>query len=144
MPSLSILRLAAACLALLWASAQAQSSSPAAVVRAFHDALRTGDVARVQQLLAPDAVILEGGQVGSREEDLRHHLAADIAFAKAVPSRPLTSRTTVDGATAWVASTSVSEGSFQDRRIDARGAELIVLTRTASSWRIRAVHWSSQ
>ncbi|MDF0675495.1 MAG: nuclear transport factor 2 family protein [Nitrospira sp.] len=126
----------------------AQQSDPDALaaqaaVRSFHEALRRGDVQAVQELLATDAVILEGGHLESRQEYLRHHLSADIEFAKAVPSKVTKSETTVSGQTAWVHSVTVSQGKFHNRKIKLSGAELVVLTRTASGWEIRAVHWSS-
>ena len=114
-----------------------------AAVRSFHDALRRGDAKAIQDLLATDAVILESGHVESRLEYLRHHLSADIEFARAVPSRLIRSEATVSGQTAWVRSATVSQGKFRKRNIKLSGAELVVLTRAASGWEIRAIHWSS-
>lgn len=144
MPISTPLKLTLFCLALWCTSAQAQAPSPDSVVSAFHAALRNGNAEAVKQLLATDAIVVEGGQVESREQYLSHHLAADIEFAKAVQTKPLSSQTTVNGATAWVSSTSASEGQFRGRPVKLRGAELVVLTQSASSWVIRAVHWSSQ
>lgn len=138
------LKWALVCLALCCTGARAQAPSPESVVSAFHEALRNGNAEVVKQLLAPDAIVVEGGQVESREQYLSHHLAADIEFAKAVQSKPLSSQTTLNGATAWVSSTSTSEGQLRGRAVKLRGAELVVLTQSASSWVIRAVHWSSQ
>jgi ketosteroid isomerase-like protein len=113
------------------------------VVRSFHEALLRGDGAAVRRILAPDAVVIESGQVESREEYLRHHLASDIEFARAVPSTITALVATVSGQTAWVRSTSTSQGTFRDRAIRLQGAELVVLTRGSTSWEIRAIHWSS-
>lgn len=121
----------------------AEAQAAQAVVRAFHEALRRADVPAIQQLLAPDAVVLEGGHLESREEYLRHHVSADIEFAKAVPATVTASTATVSGQTAWVRSTSVSQGTFRGRAIKLTGAELVVLTRAAAVWEIRAIHWSS-
>ncbi len=141
---LSPLKSTLLCIALLGTSAHAQVPSPESVVSSFHEALRSGNVEAVKQLLAPDAIVVEGGQVESREEYLSHHLAADIEFAKAVPSKRLASKATVNGQTAWVSSTSSSEGTFRSRTIKLQGAELVVLSKSSSSWVIRAIHWSSQ
>lgn len=124
--------------------ADPDASAVQAVVQSFHDALQRGDTSTVQNLLAADAVILESGQLESREQYLRHHLGADMAFAKAVPSRVLASAATVSGQTAWVHRTSASEGRLRDRRVKISGAELVVLTRQGEGWEIRAIHWSSQ
>ena len=128
------------------ASAQApdpEAVAAQAVVRSFHDALRRGDAQAAQSLLAADAVILEGGHIETREEYLKHHLGADIQFAKAVPSTILRSEATVSGQTAWIRSATSSQGRWRNRDIKLSGAELVVLTRTAAGWEIRAVHWSS-
>jgi ketosteroid isomerase-like protein len=114
-----------------------------AVVHRFHDALRRGDAQAVMELLAPDAIILEGGAIETRAEYESHHLAADMAFAKAVPSTRSDVRVQIDGNTAWLTSTSRTKGSFGGREINSTGSELIVLSKSAQGWRIRAIHWSS-
>ena len=109
----------------------------------FHEALRTGDTAEVKRLIASDLRVLEGGEVETRAEYLAHHLAADIEFAKAVPSDRTVVSFTRQGNVAWLVSTSTSAGKFSGRDINSVGAELMILTRTQNAWRIRAVHWSS-
>ncbi len=127
--------------------ALAQTSDAAAVeatVRGFHQALASGDAAGALRLLAADAVILEGGARETRDEYAAHHLAADIEFARAVPMQRGAIQITVSGNTAWASSTGTLNGTFQARKIDTSTAELMVLSRTASGWEIRAIHWSSQ
>lgn len=129
--------------------AAAQSRNPdqqavLAAVRAFHDALAQGDSAAALQLLADDVVILESGGVETRAEYRGHHLPADIAFAKAVPSVNADPSVTVVGDVAWVSGTSRTTGTYRDRPINSAGAELVVLSRTPDGWKIRAVHWSSR
>ncbi len=124
--------------------APGDSAAVARTVAAYHDALAQGDSAGALGLLAPDAVILEAGGRESLAEYRSHHLAADIAFARAVPSRRGAVRVTVAGDVAWAASTSETRGSFNGRTVDSRGAELMVLTRSPSGWVIRAIHWSSR
>ena len=73
---------------LLLASLHAHAETardPAATVAAFYAALAAGDAAAAQQLLAPDAIVVEGGVVESRSEYVGHHLALDIQFARALP-----------------------------------------------------------
>lgn len=127
-----------------FSAAADESQSVASTVDAFHDALRRGDGPAAMKLLAPDAIILEGGAIETRAEYESHHLAADMAFAKAVPSTRSNVRVQIDGNTAWLTSASRTEGSFQEQPINSRGAELIVLSKTAEGWQIRAIHWSSQ
>lgn len=120
------------------------SKDVTSTVDAFHEALGRGDGAAAIKLLAPDAIIIEGGGTETRVEYESHHLTADMEFAKAVPSTRSDVRVQVNGDTAWVTSASRTEGTFKDRPINSRGAELMVLTKAPEGWRIRAIHWSSR
>lgn len=120
------------------------SAAAAAVVARYHRALEDGDSATALSLLAPDATILESGGLESRDEYRSHHLPGDIEFARAVPSRRGPLHVTIRGDVAWARSTSVTEGQFRGRAINSAGAELMVLSREADGWRIRAIHWSSR
>jgi ketosteroid isomerase-like protein len=122
----------------------ADSTAVAAVVERFHAALASGDSATVLALLAPEARILESGGVETRAEYSSHHLPADMAFASAVARERGPVEVTVNGDVAWAVSTSRSQGTYRDRPVDSRGAELVVLTREEGAWRIQAVHWSSR
>lgn len=125
--------------------ANPDSADVAGVIAAFHRALAEGDSSAALALLAPDVVILESGGAETREEYRGHHLPADIASARAVPSRRHALKVTVQGDAAWVSSTSTVQGRFRDREINSSGAELVVLSRSASGkWLIRAIHWSSR
>jgi len=120
------------------------SAAILATVAAFHSALAAGDSVGALALLAPDAIILEAGELESRAEYTAHHLGADMEFARAVPSVRVTTRVRQEGAIAWVAAISTTRGTFRDRPIASQGAELMVLGRTVAGWRIRAIHWSSR
>lgn len=54
--------------------------------RAFHDGLAAGDSAAVLALFAPEALILEGGMVETRQEYADLQLASDIAASRALRS----------------------------------------------------------
>ncbi len=101
----------------------------------FHAILASGDRAAMEALLAPDAVVLEGGNHESRAEYLSHHFARDAEFLAGTTPESLYRRTTVAGDAAWVAST--------QRIGDSEMAELIVMKQTPDGWRVAAVHWSS-
>ena len=109
----------------------------------FYDLLRRGDSAAAARLLSPDAVVLESGDLETRAEYMAHHIGADIDFAKAVPSKRTIRQVVRQGNVIWLAATSRSSGQFENRPIDSRGAELMVLSTLESGWRIRAIHWSS-
>jgi ketosteroid isomerase-like protein len=120
------------------------ASTPERTVEQFHAALAAGDSSTVVALLDTSAVVLESGEYETRSDYLRHHLPADIAYARAVPSVRHVRRVMQDGNMAWVASTSETTGSFNGRAVNSEGAELMVLTKGPSGWRIVAIHWSSR
>jgi ketosteroid isomerase-like protein len=122
------------------------SAEVVAVVANFHAALADGDSAKALSLLAPDAVILESGEVQNLAEYRAHHLPADIAFARAVPSSRSVIGVAVSGNSSWVTASSVTAGTYNGRAVNSAGVELTVLSRTGTGapWRIRAVHWSSR
>ena len=125
-------------------SAPSDSAAVAQAVNDFHKAVSSGDSTAALALLATDAVILESGGMESRAEYRSHHLAGDIGFAKAVTSTDGPVNVTVAGNTAWTHRTSTTQGTFNGRAINSSGAESMVLTKEASGWRIRAIHWSSR
>ena len=125
-------------------AAPGDSAAVARVVTAFDRALEAGDSAGVLALLSADAVVLESGGVESRDEYRAHHLASDIAFARAVRRTHGPVRVTVRGDAAWAASTGAAQGAYGGRAVNSTSAELMVLTREASGWKIRAIHWSSR
>ncbi len=110
----------------------------------FHEALAGGKPDAVMALLQPDALIVEGGTVQTRDEYQSEHLAADIAFAAAVPGKQLNAVVRQEGEVAWVTSTFSVKGTFQSKEINDLAAETMVLTKTPAGWLIRSIHWSSQ
>lgn len=120
-----------------------ESANVGSVVEAFHSALAHGNGKAAMKLLAPDALILESGSAETRAEYESHHLPEDIQFAQKVSSNRSDVQVQIDGNTAWLTSRSKTEGSFEGKPINSGGVELVVLTKTAEGWRIRAIHWSS-
>lgn len=122
------------------------SASAVAAVEHFRTALVGGDSAAALSMLASDAIILESGDVETRTEYRRHHLPADIEYARAIPGTHTLKSVVVYGDAAWVSSTSITQGRIKDRPVNSAGAELIVLSRRdkQSPWQIRAIHWSSR
>lgn len=122
---------------------RADETAVQAVVDGFHSALRKGDPQAAMRLIAPDAVFLEGGRIETRAEYESNHLPADIDFEKVIQSKQKLYRTTVLGNTAWVILTSEMVGTYEKQALDIEGATLMVLSRDASGWKIRSIHWSS-
>jgi ketosteroid isomerase-like protein len=145
---LQFVRLLAVAMIVSPSSSQAQSGTDSlavlAAVTQFHHALQRGDSAAALDLLADDAIVLESGGRETRSEYRHHHLPGDMAFARAVPSRPGSRVVTVEGDAAWVVSTGTTTGDYRGRHVDVATAELVVLSRSAGGWRIRAIHWSSR
>jgi ketosteroid isomerase-like protein len=115
-----------------------------AVVSEFHAALATSDSATALWLLDPDAIVLESGDVETRDEYRANHLAADIEFARAVPGKRTVLSVTVVGDAGWIASKSDNVGRTGTRSINSVGAELMVLRKRDTGWKIAAIHWSSR
>jgi len=136
--------LTAASLTLAQESMPTDSAAVTSVVKAFHAALVDGDSVTALRFLARDLRVLESGHIEDLAEYRSHHLGADIAFAKAVPSERTIHAVTVIDSVAWLSATSRTTGTYRERAIDSDGAELVVLTRTSDGWRIRAIHWSSR
>jgi ketosteroid isomerase-like protein len=127
----------------------AQSAAPNAseistAVERFHRALAQGDRAATLELLAPDALVLESGEAQTRPEYEREHLGEDIAFAKTTKTERSQIKVEQQGDTAWATATSKTTGTFNGRKIDSVGVELMVLTKGDAGWRIRAIHWSNR
>lgn len=125
------------------------SAAVAATVNRFRAALAAGDTLTALNILAPDATILESGDEESKTTYAAHHLAEDVAFARAIRAERGPLKVTVLGDVAWVASVSTAVGTFNGRAVNSAGAELIVLSRSRPGmvglglWKIRAIHWSS-
>lgn len=124
--------------------AMTDSAAVASVIAKYHEALAAGDSTGALALLSDDAVILESGGVETRAEYRSHHLPGDISFAKAIRSQRGPALVRVRGDVAWASSSSTTRGEMNGRAINSTGAELMVLVRTASGWKIAAIHWSSR
>ena len=120
------------------------SAAVVAVIAKYHSALAAGDSVAALALLTDDAVILESGGFETRDEYRSHHLPADINHAKAVHGTRSHVRVQIHHDIAWTASTSTSQGEMNGRAVNSAGAEMMVLVRTPSGWKISAIHWSSR
>jgi len=123
---------------------QTEEAAVRAVVSRFHTALTSGNAAGAMAVVGADAVFLEAGGVETRAEYEKNHLPADIEFEKDVPMKRGALRVVVSGDAAWTTCTTELKGTFQGRAIDSIGTEMMVLSRTAGGWQIRAVSWSSR
>jgi ketosteroid isomerase-like protein len=132
-----------ACAQAVPAQSAADSIAVAGTIQQFHAALASGDSVAALGLLTEDCVVLEAGILETRAEYRAHHLAADLSFAKAVPSAHGPTVVSVQDGVAWAITMSASKGTLGGRPMHSASAELAVLTHQADGWRIRAIHWSS-
>ena len=123
----------------------APSARPvAAVVDAFHSALKRGDQDAAAALLTEDVLIFEsGGAERSKAEYGAEHLPADAKFAKATTSTITRRSGRAAGSVAWIASEGQTTGEFRGRKINSRTTETMLLTRVGDRWKIAHIHWSS-
>jgi ketosteroid isomerase-like protein len=116
----------------------------AAVVDAFHAALRRGDPHAALALVADDAIVFEDGRVErTKAEYALHHASADAAFSKAVSTKRLSRTGGASGNFALIASESRTKGRFRGQNVDRIMVETMVLRRDSAGWRIVHIHWSS-
>ena len=135
--------LIAMCLSAVASGAQttrADSAGAVATVEQFHAALGAADSARAVMLLADDVLVLESGAIQTRAEYLGHHLGADMKASQAWTVL----KVTVTGDAAYVVSKTISPPTGTQGATGSESAELMVLSKTQSGWKIRAVHWSSR
>ncbi|MDP9422056.1 MAG: nuclear transport factor 2 family protein [Pseudomonadota bacterium] len=125
--------------------AVAPSARPAAaVVDAFHAALRRGDTKAALSHLAENALIYEAGGVErGRQEYASHHLGADSAFAQAVPGQVTRRAGQAVGNIAWIATEGRTTGTYKGKAVDRVTTETMVLRRVGRAWKIAHIHWSS-
>lgn len=129
------------------AGVAADSAAAMRTIALLHGRMEAGDSAGVLALLTEDLAVLESGGYEDRAEFRRHHLPADIEFARAVRQERRVRAFRLVGDVAWVSSTSSAQGEFRGRAINSLGAELMVLRRDAASptgWKVAAIHWSSR
>ena len=125
-------------------AAASDSAKAVATAELFHQALSSGDSTKAVSLLAPDVVVLESGVVQSRAEYLSHHLGADMKASAGSKSVRTLMQARIVGDAAYIVSRTVTPPTGAEGSTGSELAELMVLSKSASGWSIRAVHWSSR
>ncbi|NGP90034.1 YybH family protein [Fodinibius halophilus] len=110
----------------------------------FKSAIIDNDQEQASSLLTKDARILEGGGIETKKEYLSHHFHSDGKFLSAMDMKVISRKVKSTKSTAWVSTTSSMKGTYNDREMDLKSAELAVLVKTEDRWKISAVHWSSR
>jgi ketosteroid isomerase-like protein len=123
----------------------APASGPVGAAKALHDAMSAGDAARVQSLLDPEVMIMEGGNVErSLNEYAAHHLPADLKFMKGLTYKLERQTGDSSGDFAWVANEAALSGSSGGKPVTLVSTETLVLKNVGGSWQVVHIHWSSK
>jgi mono/diheme cytochrome c family protein/ketosteroid isomerase-like protein len=123
----------------------APASGPVPAAKALHEAMSAGDAARVQTLLDPKVIIMEGGNVErSLKEYAGHHLPADLKFMKGVSYKLQRQTGDSSGDLAWVASEAQLTGSSDGKPVELVSTETLVLKKVGGAWKVVHIHWSSK
>ena len=125
-------------------AADATSGEAASKVAAqFHAALEAGNADGASALLSATALIFESGHAETRDEYISHHLAADIAFAKATQRTVKSKQQQCDESMCVLMQSSETTGTFKGKNVRSLSKETMVLRREGDAWKILHVHWSS-
>ena len=139
--------LVAATLAVITASAALaqQHEHPASMVAVqLGDAIAAGDVDALRLLLAPDVLIFESGGVeSSLAEYEAHHMAADMAFMKAMEQEVIFRDVYDSSDSAIVVTRSRIHGIYKEQQIDLSSTETLLMKKIGGHWKIVHIHWSS-
>jgi len=125
-------------------SSSADSAAAVAVTQRFHQALAASDSTLAVSLLADDVLVLESGAIQNRADYLSHHLGADMKASHDSRGVRTVVRVTVVGSLAYVASSTLTPSTGAEGNNGSELAELMIVSRGATGWKIRAVHWSSR
>jgi len=121
------------------------AATPTETIAAFHAALAAGQSERVTDLMSPEIQIYESGYVErSRDEYAGHHLAADIAFARATSIKVLKQNERIGGDVAVVMQETETTGKYKGKNIQLLGTETALLENRGDKWVITHIHWSSR
>lgn len=124
---------------------EAPAGTPVAAVKALHEALSSGNASEVEELLDPNVLILEGGNVErSRKEYAAHHLPSDLKFMKSVAYKLDRQSGDTVGDLAWVVSEARLSGNREGKPVDIVSTETLVLKKSTAGWKIVHIHWSSR
>ena len=123
----------------------APASGPVGAAEALHDAMSAGDTARVQSLLDPEVMIMEGGNVErSLNEYAAHHLPADLKFMKGLTYKLERQTGDSSGDFAWIANEAALSGIRGGKPVTLVSTETLVLKNVGGSWKVVHIHWSSK
>jgi len=117
----------------------------ATIAARFSKALDSADKKTVRRLLAENVLIYEGGGVeSSLEEYASHHMTADMAFLSGLKREVLSQKIFDHGDMVVVSTLTRLHGNYQEKPIDSKSAETLLLERRGDDWKIVHIHWSAR
>ena len=125
-------------------AARPDSVAAVAAIGQFQAALAAGDSVRAVALLADDVLIMEGGAIQTRAEYLGGHLGADMKASQGSKGERSVIKVSILNDAAYIVSKTVTPPRGAAGSTGSELAELMVVSKTSSGWKIRAVHWSSR
>ena len=123
---------------------RADSVAAVSAVEQFHAAIGAADSVRAVSFLADDVLIMESGAIQTRSDYLGGHLRADMKGGQGSKGERTVMKVSIVGHAAYVVAKTVTPPSGAQGSAGSELAELMVLSKTTTGWRIRAVHWSSR
>ena len=114
------------------------------MIKSFHQAIRSGDVAAVKAALHPNVLIFEGkGIERSRDEYANHHMKSDIKFLSGMTATSLEQHVVVNGDMAFSMAKTHQKGSYNNKDYDFVSGESLSLAKVNGQWLITHIHWSN-
>lgn len=120
------------------------SAAAVSAVERFHSALSAADSAQAVSLLSDDVLIIESGHIQTRSEYLGGHLGADMKASQGSKGERTVTKVTLVGEAAYFVSRTLTPPTGVAGNTGSESVELMVVTKMAGGWQIRAVHWSSR
>lgn len=119
--------------------------NPADVAAAFSAALKNGDANLVDQLLADDVLILEGGHAQTSKADyMAGHMKSDMAFLPHIDIEILSQDIGQAEGIAWVTTHSKMVGTYNGKAIDLNSRGFLLLKHNGTDWKISLVEWAAK
>ncbi|PIP81045.1 MAG: hypothetical protein COW84_01970 [Gammaproteobacteria bacterium CG22_combo_CG10-13_8_21_14_all_40_8] len=121
-----------------------QSLDAAKSVKAFQDALKSGNATLARELLDDQVLIYEGDSAeNSADEYANHHMKADMEFLSHMSITQLSQHIQQSEKMALYTGISKIEGKYHDKEISMTSTETMVLKQINHQWKITHIHWSN-
>ena len=126
-------------------SVTAIATNPVDVAAALSGAIKGGDHAAIDALMADDILILEGGHAQTSKADyMAGHMLSDMAFLVDINSEFISQEVGLEGDLAWVVTHSRMQGTYKEKPIDMPSREFLLMRKAGMGWKIIQVQWDQK